>query len=427
MKKRMLIIVPRVPWPPVCGASLANCSLIQILVAQGWSIDLLCVSRSKNKNNASDLKNQFGLAHVGVIRLPLFMRYSLTCRILSFLMQWKFKDVPITAIPFIAGSTGHQIFKQILAGNWKYIIWDGLHPMAVLSQQRFKDKYGLGHLAHHIYRSHNCESELWKQYQERVNKWFKPFIAAQFKKMLQLEKDSIARAAATLTISEHDTDALRRIQPDAKKILTVPVSLPTLKGTNLVYAGVVRENSLIDKNEKQDLHLLWMGGMDWWPNKNGVEWFMNHVWPSLRNKRQNLKLCLIGQGTEHLKFDSREAIAVHGFVSDPKQLISSADMMIVPIFYCSGIRIKALEALSHAIPCIGTRKSLSGIPEAGCWFSDSADEWIEFLSRVTREECKKKGLNGRSALECKYSPQFVGQTLNTFFEQLELPTTGSPN
>ena len=415
-EKRILWIAPRVPWPPSCGASVANCALISALAEKGWTIDLLCLTRSGEFRDLTEISSKLGLSSVEVIPFSFWMRFGLSRMILSFFLQLAYREVPLTAIPFVVGRVGRGIIMKIITGEQRMILWDGLHPMAALARREVSPRLQSFEKAFHIYRAHNCESALWSQYISRAIFFLRPLLSVQAKAMATLEKKCISLAALTLSISDSDRELLENLLPDNPGLTTVPVSMKLKLG--------VTDNHLLEKkrerfsDESTPLKLLWMGGMDWWPNREGLLWFLKRVWPALMGCKQKFQLDVIGKGTQQLRSISQGRIALHGFVPDPASYLQQADLLIVPIFSGAGIRVKALEAITHGIPCLGTSLGLSGIPREGCWLSQSSEDWCAILMSLTPEICRDRGNAGRRSVQQKHSPEVIGQQLDFLFSKL---------
>lgn len=426
-----LVVIPRIPWPPACGASVANCSLIQSLVRRGTTVDLLCLSRSARLPELQKIREQLHVRTVELIRLPLLMRFFPLRIILCLLNRFRYSDIPITAIPFVAGGTGRRLFELVQSGRWANIIWDGLHPMSVLISEGISNQKISFAPTNHFYRAHNCESEIWRQYQCNAAPFLRPLLISETKRMFKLERRSIDFASATLCINECDAKLLKTLAADAQKIITLPVELPlsSPRRQKSRMTETQQQQQLQQTQSKHDspLRLLWMGGLDWWPNKQGLAWFFETVWPKLAAVRKDVHICLTGRGTQKIKMKSgagSERVSANGFVEDPLPLLRDAHILIVPVFFGSGIRIKALEALINGVPCIGTTAGLSGIAEDGCWISDSAEEWCTVLSTLSVKECADKGATGKAAVQQRHSPHMTDQIMDLLFSSPDAHRAG---
>jgi glycosyltransferase involved in cell wall biosynthesis len=121
-----------------------------------------------------------------------------------------------------------------------------------------------------------------------------------------------------------------------------------------------------------------LGNFGWWPNRHGLHWFLNEVFPYAGEK---LRLHLFGEGSQRSEW-RRERVIPHGYIADLQQVWSSCDFMVCPIFSGGGAKIKLAEALYNGIPVLASSFAARGLPlnsQPGVVLLDHAKEWIEFL------------------------------------------------
>ncbi|WP_337054306.1 glycosyltransferase [Pseudoxanthomonas sp. USHLN014] len=112
-------------------------------------------------------------------------------------------------------------------------------------------------------------------------------------------------------------------------------------------------------------NVLWMGGFGWYPNAEGVGWFVEQIYPLIKDKLQEngIVLHFCGGGPpEALKaIHDGQQVIVHGFVEDLSQILDKAHLLMVPLLSGGGIRVKIVEAMSAGIPVLSTSKGCEGI------------------------------------------------------------------
>ena len=112
----------------------------------------------------------------------------------------------------------------------------------------------------------------------------------------------------------------------------------------------------------QRFSIFHLGAMDWKPNIEGVNWFLKNIWLKKLNKDKKLKLYLAGKNMpESIKNMANNSLIVEGEIENAKNYMKNKNIMIVPIFSGSGIRIKILEGMSMGIPILSTPKGAQGI------------------------------------------------------------------
>ena len=156
------------------------------------------------------------------------------------------------------------------------------------------------------------------------------------------------------------------------------------------------------KNEHTDgekLRLLFVGG-DFWPNIQGINWFIECVEKRIKVPFQ---LKIVGFEMEKYKsdFESRSTnVNVVGTVDSLHNYYEEADVVIAPILEGSGMKTKTAEALSYGKYIIGTEESLIGywenVPENlknngiyRCVNDIQFSETINLLYHATFATCNK--------------------------------------
>lgn len=103
--------------------------------------------------------------------------------------------------------------------------------------------------------------------------------------------------------------------------------------------------------------LLFFGKMDYMPNYEAAVKFSQEVFPGIR-ETTNATFVIAGKNSEKLKFlEKIDGIEVLGFCEDLDAVISSAKLVVVPVFFGAGLQTKILHALSLNKPVITTEFS----------------------------------------------------------------------
>ena len=93
-------------------------------------------------------------------------------------------------------------------------------------------------------------------------------------------------------------------------------------------------------------------------NVEGIEWFVKEVLP-----RVDIRMQIVGKGMERLKeaeWMRARTIEVLSNVPDLGPLFEAADVMVLPIFKGSGMKVKTCESLMYGKNIIGTPEAWSG-------------------------------------------------------------------
>ena len=92
-------------------------------------------------------------------------------------------------------------------------------------------------------------------------------------------------------------------------------------------------------------------------NVEGIEWFVRNVLP-----RVDIRMQIVGKGMERLKEADwmRPCIEVLSNVPELEPLFKAADIMVLPIFKGSGMKVKTCESLMYGKNIVGTPEAWSG-------------------------------------------------------------------
>ncbi|MGH7942143.1 MAG: glycosyltransferase family 4 protein [Limisphaerales bacterium] len=107
-----------------------------------------------------------------------------------------------------------------------------------------------------------------------------------------------------------------------------------------------------------------VGTFVYWANCEGVQWFIDKVWPLILNRFPQARLRLAGERSGNL-FKGRNIEAL-GWVKDMQNEMANWSLAIVPVLAGGGTRIKILEAFSRKCPVVST--------SVGCFGHDVENE-----------------------------------------------------
>ena len=100
--------------------------------------------------------------------------------------------------------------------------------------------------------------------------------------------------------------------------------------------------------------LLFVGSLWYRPNREALDWFVNNVWPRIRQSHSEAELRIVGAASEEVRkrWTRHSGVSAPGFAKDLASEYAAASVVIVPIQSGGGTNIKTLEALAYARPCV---------------------------------------------------------------------------
>lgn len=260
-------------------------------------------------------------------------------------------------------------------------------------------------------RSHNVEFEIWerivKNTRPGLKKWY---LAHLTKKLKRYEIGRLQTFDLLIAITERDRKRYRQLGYQGKDI-TVPIGL-TINQYEPDWEAL-----------SGPLHLAFIGSLDWMPNVEGLKWFLEKVWPELKNRWPGLSFHIAGRNTpawlQRLKMDGVE---VHGEVPDARRFINDFPVMVAPLLSGSGMRVKIIEGMALGRVIMTTSLGLEGIPATHgeeVLIADNPDEFVKGLEWLEREQlAPKMGLKARGMIEKYFDNQRIGQELLHAYDHL---------
>jgi glycosyltransferase involved in cell wall biosynthesis len=102
--------------------------------------------------------------------------------------------------------------------------------------------------------------------------------------------------------------------------------------------------------------------MDWQPNQQAMVWFVSQVWPLVIKQEPDAIFYMAGKKMPVMfKKYQTQNIKVMGEVEDATAFMQSKQIMVVPLFAGSGIRVKILEGMSLGKAIVTTKLGLEGV------------------------------------------------------------------
>jgi glycosyltransferase involved in cell wall biosynthesis len=195
-------------------------------------------------------------------------------------------------------------------------------------------------------------------------------------------------------------------------IVVIPIAIDT-------------EEVTVIEREAEPNHILHIGTMYWPPNIDAVKWFVQRVYPFIRQQRPDVEFDVVGSRPppELLALSGAGlGINVVGYVEDPTSYQRRSAVMVVPLLAGGGMRVKILNALAMGIPIVSTTLGCEGIevtPEQDILIGDIPDEFAAQVLRVLNEPNLGRQLaaNGRKLAEEKYDYRKACRSLDDVYAQ----------
>jgi len=263
-----------------------------------------------------------------------------------------------------------------------------------------------------IFDEHNIEFDLQRQMRSAGNVARRLHHAVNWLKVRREEiRDWGAHDGITFT-SEPDVERARALLPSLRSAV-VPNAVD-------IAAFEPREGDPRPDGKT----LMFFGINDYYPNTDGILYFIRDVWPRVAASHPRARLKIVGpRPTAEILAYASDRIEVAGKVDDVRQHLASAAAVIVPLRIGGGTRFKVLEAMAMAKPIVSTRIGAEGIDvvhEQHLLLADDAESIGRAIGRVLDDDDlgTRLGREGRALVQAHYSWDSAARKMDDFFEHV---------
>jgi len=233
--------------------------------------------------------------------------------------------------------------------DFQWIVCDGFYALTLLPLWVFQ-KFKV------IYRSHNLEMNYWSLRALHEPPWKRILFSWIARAMKRYEQELVASSYHVLSISYEEVNELQRWNQYTSVFL--PSASP--------YAGI--QNPLPSQRS-----IGFVGDMGWFPNRKAMRYFIDNLWPTLRQKIPDVQLALAGKGTESFT-QVGQGIQGFGFVDDLAKFYAAQHFLINPIRFGTGFNMKLLEAINFRKPVVTYASRVYGFEDVSCFLAAANDQ-----------------------------------------------------
>jgi len=198
--------------------------------------------------------------------------------------------------------------------------------------------------------NHNLEHVILQRFlQQDRNPARRLYAWLEGRKLKAWEQQAWRRAELVTACSEHDRCLMQQLCP-ALSVAVVP--------------NVIDLDAYTPAPYDNGQTVLYAGGMDWYPNRDAVEYFISDILPELRHSSPGIRFEVAGRNAPddfEAGFKSIPEVRFTGAVPDMQPVIARAMVCVVPLRIGSGTRLKILEAAAMAKPIVSTRVGAEGL------------------------------------------------------------------
>jgi len=230
------------------------------------------------------------------------------------------------------------------------------------------------------------------------------------RRMRCIEAELVQSCHLTLVPSAKDQQAILRRVPGAN-VAVVPNGIDCAATPPLPPA--------------HNRELLFVGSLNYYPNVDGVTFFINDVLPRVRRRYPETIFRVVGRHppASIARHHGRDGVCIEGEVKELEPYYRRAAACVVPLRAGGGTRLKVLEAMAYARPVVTTALGCEGIdatPNVHLLIAETPDEFCEAIGNLFQQPERAGTLveRARALAQSRYDWKQIAQHLYETYVQL---------
>lgn len=337
---KILIVVPRSPFPANDGALLVINERIKKLKELGFHVTCFVLKQQEIKNDIS-----FD-TEVYPDKIIFSSYFNPKKNILQVIFDYFSRMLPPLVSYYFSDSISKELKSLIHNNKFNYLIFEHLH----LSEYGKILCNEFPSIPNYLFH-HNIESDLYFSFFKNSSLFKKPYFLINFLLTRNYEKRIYKYFNTNIFISQNDMIKAKKL---SNEIFNCVHLMPSV--------NIDKYNFKLFNKSEQTIQIGFLASMDYKPNIEGAIWFMKNVLPKLESSNINYKFYLVGKNpNDDLLLLKNKNTIITGWVESDVDFYHKMDLIICPIFSGAGIKIKVLNALSCGKVVIATSKAVEGI------------------------------------------------------------------
>jgi len=398
---KLLFLTHRVPFPQNGGYQIVVCNTIRGLVRLGHEVSLIALNAKKGNRQQREEVTDHLQTRINYKVLDI----DTTVSMVDVAVNW-FSKTSFNIDRYYDEDIENELINEVREHNYDVVQFEGLMMALYLPAIRRHTDAKL------IYRAHNIEHQVWQRMSmQKSDPFKKSYLKMHASRIKKYELAQLNKFDGIAVFTKQDKETIRNSGA------LVPVEI--------LPVGLRLEKYNPNPEQTEFPSLFFLGSLDWLPNREGIEWFLDNFYKDFLHGDLNARFYVAGNDIPE-RFDDFEALGkiyIQGEVDNAMEFINSKAIMIVPLLSGGGMRVKIVEGMAMQKCIISTTIGAEGINfEDGknILIANNRDEFYDAIKRcITDEEyCMQIGRNARRLIEEQHNITFITNDLIEFYRYL---------
>lgn len=369
---RILQICNKAPYPPNDGSSIAIFNMGIGFISNEVELHMLTINTKKHFKADKEVPQEFRTKanYQSVFEDTNVNAFGAFWNLFSsqsyFVSRFYFKDFE------------EKLIEKLKGNTFDVIQLEGLFVATYIPTIKKHSKAKI------VLRAHNIEYLIWERHLKNessiLKKWY---LSLQTRRLKNFELKVMKDLDAIVTITDFDKTIFEK-EGFKKPIYTC-------------ITGVDVEAYRTKVNDaKKPRTIFHFASMDWMPNIEAVDWFLNNCWKNILNEVPDAKLVLAGRNMpQRLSKLIQPNVLVVEKVEDSRIFYNEHEIMLVPLLSGSGLRIKIIEGMAYGKAIVSTSVGAEGINYThgkNILIADTPDDFARSVVELLKDETKRQTL-----------------------------------
>ena len=395
----ILFISNKIPFPPKDGGAIATFQHMWGLVSLGQTVTIVTINSKKHYFDVAQIPQEIASK---IKFKALYLDTSISA--FDALKNLFFSNLPYNAERFVSTEFENYLIETLKEQEFDIIQLEGLYLCPYIETIK---KYSKGLIS---YRAHNIENEIWKRRLEREKNHMKcRYLKLLTNRLEVFEKSFINSYDLLVPIT----------QRDAKRF----VDYGNTKPIHVSPTGIDTDKFEPKPHLAQYPSVFHLGALDWFPNQEGLLWFLRNVWRYISKDFVDLKFYIAGRNAPKWlieEFKKFRNIVFVGEVDDAHEFLNKYSILVVPLLSGGGMRVKVVEGMALSKTIISTPIGVEGIPVTvgkDVLIASSPDEFIYCIEKLVTDQalCEEIGRNALSFVRSNFDSKLISSELLDFY------------